>query len=133
MVFQLINSLGVRTEIESASPHKLIQMLIEGALAKVRVARHAIEKQDLVAKCENIDWALAIIGGLRGSLDLESGGVIAEKLDSLYEYISMQLALANARNDPLLLTEVMELLGEIKTGWDGIEAKVRDQSVAAVS
>jgi len=121
---------GVRTEIESAAPHRLIQMLVDGALTKIRIARRCIEHGDVVGKCENIDWSMAIIGGLRGSLDLNSGGVIAENLDSLYEYMCRQLALANARTDVVLLDEVLSLLREIKAGWDGIEPLVAEPSVA---
>jgi len=121
---------GVRTEIESASPHKLIKMLIDGALTNIRVARRCIEQGDIVGKCENIDWSMAIIGGLRGSLNFESGGVIAENLDGLYEYSCKQLALANARGDVALLDEVLSLLGEIKQGWDGIESVVEQPSAA---
>lgn len=122
---------GVRTAIESASPHKLIQMLIDGALTKIHLARGCLERGDIVGKCSNIDWSMAIIGGLRGSLNLEEGGVIAENLDNLYEYMGRQLALANVRNDTDLLDEVVSLLGEIKAGWDGIEPVNADSSVAA--
>ena len=124
---------GVRTEIESATPHKLIQMLINGALAKMRVARTCTERGDIVGKCENIDWAIAIIGGLRGSLNLEDGGVIAANLDGLYEYMCRQLALANARSDVNLIDEVIGLLGEIKAGWDGIESEATADTVAAAN
>jgi len=124
---------GVRTEIESASPHRLIQMLINGALAKMRVARTCTEHGDIVGKCENIDWAIAIIGGLRGSLNLEDGGVIAANLDGLYEYMCRQLALANARSDVDLIDEVVSLLGEIKAGWDGIESVETPDPLAAAN
>ena len=122
---------GVRTEIESASAHKLIQMLIDGALGKIRIARRCIEHGDVVGKCENIDWSIAIIGGLRGSLNLKSGGVIAENLDALYDYSCRRLALANVKGDVFLLDEVLSLLDEIKQGWDGIESLVPQGVVAA--
>ena len=122
---------GVRTEIESAAPHRLIQMLVDGALTKIRIARRCVEQGDVVGKCENIDWSIAIIGGLRGSLNLKSGGVIAENLDALYDYMCRQLALANLRSEVSLLDEVLSLLGEIKAGWDSIEPLVAQDSVAA--
>lgn len=122
---------GVSTEIEGANPHRLIQMLIDGALAKIRVAGRCLDGGDIVGKCENIDWAMAIIGGLRGSLNTEEGGEIAANLDSLYEYMGRQLALANVRNDRELLEEVISLLGEIKSGWDGIAPLVKENELAA--
>ena len=122
---------GVRTAIESATPHKLIEMLIDGALTKIRVARRCIEQSDIAGKCENIDWSMAIIGGLRGSLDLKAGGIIAENLDALYDYMCRQLALANARSDVALLDEVLSLLEEIKAGWAGIEPRPSGESLSA--
>ena len=121
---------GIRAEIESASAHRLIQMLLDGALTKIRIARRCIEQGDIVGKCENIDWSMEIIGGLRGSLNLQSGGVIAENLDALYEYMCRQLALANVRTDVNLLDEVVSLLAEIKDGWDGIESLISHEPVA---
>ena len=113
-------SVGMRSEIESATPHRLIQMLLDGAMAKISIAKGCIERDDVNGKCENIDWAISIVGGLQGSLDFEQGGSLAEKLDGLYDYISRQLVVANARNDSALLDEVGSLLSEVRTGWSGI-------------
>ena len=88
---------------------------------------------DIVGKCENIDWSIAIIGGLRGSLNLDEGGEIATNLDALYEYMCGQLALANVRNETELLDEVVSLLSEIKAGWDGIEPRPSETTAAAAS
>lgn len=113
-------SVGMRSEVESASPHRLIQMLLDGAIAKVSVAKGCIERGDISGKCENINWAVSIIGGLQGSLDFEQGGALAEKLDGLYDYVARQLVVANARSDSGLLDEVASILNEIRVGWVGI-------------
>ena len=113
-------SVGMRSEVESASPHRLIQMLLDGALAKLSIAKGCMERGDIVGKCENIDWAVSIICGLRGSLDFEQGGDIAAKLDGLYDYAARQLVVANARSDDKLLGEVVSILNEIRAGWVGI-------------
>ena len=117
-------SVGMRSEVESASPHRLIQMLLDGALAKVSIAKGCIERGDIAAKCENINWAVSIICGLQGSLDIEKGGSIAAKLDGLYDYAARQLVVANARSDSGLLDEVVSILNEIRTGWVGIAPSV---------
>lgn len=115
-------SVGMRSEIESASPHRLIQMLLDGAVAKTSIAKGCIERGDINGKCENIDWAISIVGGLQGSLDLDKGGQIATNLNNLYDYASRQLVLANVRNDQGLLEEVVAILNEIRAGWSGIAA-----------
>jgi flagellar secretion chaperone FliS len=111
---------GLRTGIDSASPHKLIQMLLDGALARVAQAKGHISAAQSTGKGENISMAISIIGGLRDSLDHKQGGSIADNLDSLYEYMTYRLMEANMKDDITILNEVHDLLVEIKTGWDGI-------------
>ena len=115
------NRINLHTGVESASPHRLIQMLIDGALGKIAQAKGHINLQDTAQKGEAISMAVSIIGGLRDSLDHKKGGSIAENLDSLYEYMTYRLMEANLKDDITMLDEVYQLLSEIKTAWDGIQ------------
>ena len=112
---------GVVAEITEASPHRLIQMLYEGGLQKIAVAKGAIQRKETAAKGENIGRTIAILGGLRSSLDF-SQGEIATNLDNLYEYMERRLLEANLKNDVAILDEVSGLLREIKSAWDAIES-----------
>jgi flagellar protein FliS len=111
---------GVQSGVESASPHKLIQMLIDGAIEKVQLARGYMERHEIAKKCETVSWAMAIIDGLRSSLDLSAGGDIAANLDALYDYMLRRLLDGNLDNDPAALDEVGKLLNELREGWNGI-------------
>lgn len=111
---------GTHSGVESANPHRLIQMLIDGALEKMVIARGAIERKDIPAKAEHINWAIRIIGGLQASLDKDKGGEIAETLGSLYIYIVEKLTEANVTNDIAKVDESIQILKNIKEGWDGI-------------
>ena len=122
-------AVSMRSEIESASPHRLIQMLLDGAVTKVSIAKGCMERGDITGKCENIDWAMSIISGLQGSLDLEKGGQIAANLYALYDYTTRQLVVANARNDKQILDEISSLLNEIRSGWAGISPAENTASV----
>lgn len=113
-------NMGTRTEVESASKHRLIQMLMEGALARIIKAKTYIKSGDVQLKGEFISMAISIIGGLRDSLDHKAGAEIAANLDRLYEYMSTRLLEANVKNDIAILDEVYELLSEIKSAWDTI-------------
>ena len=108
------------TEVAYASPHRLVQILMEAALDKIAIATGQASRKDFEAKGRNINWAISIINGLRGSLNLEGGGEIAHHLDDLYDYIVRRLVDANAASDPAILHEVAGLLGEVKAGWDAI-------------
>lgn len=111
---------GVQDAIENATPHRLIQMLMEGALSKIASAKAFMERGDVAQKGEHISWAISIIDGLRLSLDKSVGGDIAQNLDDLYDYMSRRLVDANLHNKTEYLDEVTGLLTEIKVGWDAI-------------
>jgi flagellar protein FliS len=111
---------GVASGVEEANPHRLIQMLMNGALEKIAMAKGFMERGDVARKGGHISWAISIVDGLRASLDLENGGEIAQNLDDLYDYITRRLARANIENNPVFLDEVASLLRSIKTAWDEV-------------
>ena len=111
---------GTQSGAEFASPHRLIQMLLDGALEKMIIARSHIERKEIKGKGEHISWAIRIIGGLQASLDKDKGGEIAETLGSLYIYVVEKLSEANATNDISKLNEAIAIIKNIKEGWDGI-------------
>jgi flagellar protein FliS len=115
-------NVSVQSEVFEASPHRLIQMLMEGCLERIAQARGAIGRNLQAEKGELIGKAISIIGGLREPLDHQVGGELSQNLDSLYDYMISRLLEANRANDVALLDEVTSLLREVKSGWDGIAA-----------
>ncbi|MGB5261645.1 MAG: flagellar export chaperone FliS [Gammaproteobacteria bacterium] len=113
-------SVGTQTGVSEASPHRLIQMLLDGALDKIARARGAMQRNEYKEKGNHITSAGSIVLGLRSSLDLEAGGELAANLDNLYEYMFRRLMEAHAENDEAALDEVTSLLREIKSGWDAL-------------
>jgi flagellar protein FliS len=63
---------AVQTGIESASPHRLIQMLMEGALGRIATAKGHMERGEIRSKGEQIGSAISILEGLKASLDHEN-------------------------------------------------------------
>lgn len=116
--YKQVNTHG---NVEDASAHKLIEMLLAGALEKINLAKIAIKKNDIAKRGENISFAITILDGLQASLDMEKGGEISENLLKLYTYMMERLVLANLDCDEKILDEVAGLLITIKTGWDGIK------------
>ncbi|EIK45921.1 flagellar protein FliS [Cellvibrio sp. BR] len=111
--------LGIESEVSHASPHRLIQLLFEGALGRLAAAQGAMERGDIAVKGEMLGKAIGIVGGLRSSLDMDAGE-ISERLDQLYEYINLRLLEASAQNDIDKVVEVIQLLKTVKSGWDEI-------------
>ena len=121
-------SAGVLAEVSEANPHRLIQMLFEGALERLVRARGMMAQGDLKGKAESISRAINIVNGLQSHLNLEQGGELASNLDALYDYMGRRLLEANLRNDPEILEEVMRLLREVKAGWDALPARLEEQA-----
>lgn len=125
--------MGVQTAVDSASPHRLIQMLLDGALARIATAGGHLKHGSMAEKGAQISWAISIVGGLRGSLDMEAGGKLAQNLDSLYDYVTRRLFEANTNNDLDKLNEAYAVLNEIREGWNGIADAPEAQGQASSS
>ena len=106
--YQTVN---VNAQVSEADPHRLIQMLMEGALQRIAQARGALQHGNVALKGEQIGKATA---------NVDQGGELAANLDRLYAFMQQRLSEANLKNDAAMLDEVSELLREIKAGWDGI-------------
>lgn len=106
--------------VEGADPHQLIAMLLDGAIERITQARGHIRHGDVPAKGAALSKAVAIVGELRASLDHEAGGVLAQRLDSLYDYVNRRLLFAQLNDDDQALAECIDLLGPVRDGWGGI-------------
>ncbi len=111
---------SVQSGASYASPHRLITMLLDGALEKISAAKGFMQRGEIANKGNYISWAISIIEGLRLSLDGEKGGEIADNLNRLYDYMERRLVQANANNSEEMLDEVSELLVTIKSAWEEI-------------
>ncbi|UJJ57626.1 flagellar export chaperone FliS [Rhodanobacter denitrificans] len=115
--------------VESADPHGLITLLMDGALERLVKARAHMLRGEVAAKGEAISRCIEIIGGLRGSLDPKADPALVGRLDSLYDYMSRRLLQANLRDDASLIDEVSNLLQPIRDSWVQI-APAASQRVA---
>lgn len=117
--------LGLETQVNNASPHRLIQLLMEGVLERLIGAQSAMERGDSATKGVLIGKAMGIISGLRSALDMSiEDSALPENLDNLYDYMGRRLLEASAGNKVEIVIEVMELMKTLKSGWDGIADQV---------
>lgn len=123
--YQQVNT---QTSITDADPHKLIQLLYNGALERINMAKARMQAKDYAGKGKLLGKAIEIIGGLKSFLDFEKGGELAARLEGLYDYMERTLLEASAKNDAAKLDEVADLLRSIKGGWDGIREEAVAQS-----
>lgn len=107
----------VETAVSEATPHKLIEMLYDGALKNMNLAKVFIEQKNFEKKAEHINKALSILNALRDGVDLSKGGEVGQNLYALYDYCYKKLFQVSAKNDLALLDEVIEHIKTVSEGW----------------
>ncbi|HAT7004146.1 TPA: flagellar export chaperone FliS [Legionella pneumophila subsp. pneumophila] len=115
-------AIELQTRIETASPHELIDLLIQGARSHIATAQGNIQRNQIKEKGEHIGKAISIIEGLKMSLNHDKGGEIAENLLQLYDYVQQILLKANLKNDEDLLAQSNMLLAEVHQAWQAINS-----------
>ena len=111
--YQSVAAHGV---VAAADPHRLILLLLDGALSRIAQARACNERAQRHDRNRHLERAVAMVGELRASLDLTQGP-LARNLDDLYEFVSRQLLLGQLPNDPQMLGGAASILQEIRMAW----------------
>lgn len=124
-VAQTRAALKLEKQGSKVSSHKVISLLMEGALERISQAKEAIKQGNEEDSIVLIQKIIAIVNGLRNSLNLEVGGEIAVNLDNLYDYIVQRIQETNKDDRSDAMDEIGKLIEEIKSGWDEIEPKNR--------
>ncbi len=126
-------SVSAHCAVAGADPHALVQMLMDAAVERLTSARACIERGEIARKAKLLHSAVVLIAELRGSLDLNKGGDLAQNLSDLYEYMARRLIQANLSSDARAITEVLSLIGEIRSAWVAIGPEVKSGVPAAAS
>jgi flagellar protein FliS len=101
---------------------RLIVMLYDGAIRFLKQAIDKMEKHDAFGVNTNLIKGKSIVAELMASLNLEKGGDIARNLQRLYAYMFNQLIEANVEKNPGKVQHVIDLLRELRAGWQSIPA-----------
>ena len=125
-------NVGTTSSVLEADPHQLILLLMSGAMDAIAVARGHLQHGKVQEKGAQIGRAIAIIDGLRASLDRSANEELTDNLDELYQYMTRRLLQANVSGKDEWLAEVMDLLREIRSAWEAIPPELRRVTPAAV-
>ncbi|MDD3013499.1 MAG: flagellar export chaperone FliS [Candidatus Gastranaerophilales bacterium] len=107
-----------QTQIQTASPEKILIMLYDGAIQFLNKAKIAVENKNIEETHNNIISAQRIISEFMNTLDTQSGGEVAKNLFSLYEYLHYTLVQANLKKDIPMIEEVIAHLKDLKQTWE---------------
>ena len=137
--YSVYAQVDLSSNVEAATPEKLIRMLYDGALKAILAAQGHIRQHNISKKGESISKALAILGELSGSLNHEVGGEILRNLEALYDYMTRRLIQANVESSLEALEEVEKLLSGLRDAWaelaahpESLPANLPETSMAGV-
>ena len=117
-------TVSVHGGVASEDPHKLVLMLMDGALDRLALARGFAERGEVARKAQVLHSCITIITELRGSLNMEDGGPLAQNLSELYAYMMRQLTRAVTDGSTSGVQEVRSLLSDIRGAWAAIGPQV---------
>lgn len=126
-------SVGVKNDLAVADPHRVIQLLMQGSLENMALAKGAIERKDFVVKSKSVSKAMTIIAALQNSLDMDVGGEVSENLWSLYDFMVNHLMQASRESSIAKIDDVMEIMLKIKSAWDQISMADREKGFAMLA
>lgn len=111
----------VSTEVNSATPHRLIQMLFDRCLQLIYQAKHYAETNDIINRNKCIVGSCAIVNHLRDRLHYDEQTTKLSELLNM-NYVLMEKCLLNAmlKNDADYLNIAAIIVTDIKSGWDQI-------------
>lgn len=111
----------LKAENADVSPHKLISLLMSGAIERIEQTMNAAMAQDLDEK--DVLWrkVIAIVNGLKESLNFDQGGDIAENLNTVYSYLLSRFAeVSCSQSEFECLEEAKMLITEVQSGWESM-------------
>lgn len=115
------------TAVQTATPQELCLQLYNGCLKFIRLAKRAMDDQQIEERHVQLTKAQAIITQFRITLDMDIA--ISQELDALYEFIHRKLVEANTRNDLNALEEAEGLVIELRDTWKMMMKQTTPMSV----
>ncbi|MDT8302781.1 MAG: flagellar export chaperone FliS [Sedimentisphaerales bacterium] len=103
--------------VSTQSKGRLISMLYDRAIKFMVLAIMEMEKKNHEAKGRHINKALDIIDELNAALDMDSNSKIARNLRKQYNFMSNRLSLANTKDDPQIVCDVIKQMEELNKIW----------------
>ncbi|BDW88003.1 MULTISPECIES: flagellar export chaperone FliS [Thalassospira] len=110
-------------QVNTASPAKMVFMLYEKVIARLQEAKHAIDQNDIQARCNANCNAQELLAHLSNTLDMEQGGEIAANLERIYTHCILRLMDVDRHNDPQAASEVISLMTPLRDSWAELAEK----------
>ena len=105
------------SNVNTATPEKLMIMLFDGAIQFLQKAKIAINDNNYKERSANIEGARKILRELMRTIDLENGNDVSKLLFKMYNRMVMNLIKANVQKDTEKIDAVITDLTNIRWGF----------------
>ena len=107
------------SEIEDASPHRLIELTFKDLRKNLLIIRRKIDENEKIGGLEAAK-SVAALEILKSSLNFEQGGEIAKNLQQIYDYSLNQLQLIIKEDKQYELDTVISIITSLVDAWSSI-------------
>jgi flagellar protein FliS len=115
-------------KVTTCTPGQLLVMLYDGMFRFLRGAIVSMQAKDCRRAGEQIGRTLPILEQLLAGLDRKVSPDLCDKLGPLYQFCMGRITLANIRQDPKLLAEVITILTPLRDAWAAAAAQVANEA-----
>ena len=110
-----------KTAIAGASPIGLMIVLFDTLVGDLRRAASALRKNDIEARCKELNHAALVVGQLESWIDLKSGGEAAESLSRFYAYLRAKMLEASIEKAAAILDQQIEMILHVRSAWQQLD------------
>lgn len=118
-----------KTALGGASGFGLLTALYDTLAGDLKRAADAERRNDIQARCQQVNHALLVIGYLEDWIDRGPGGELAQQLTVFYRSLRRKLIEAQAKRSAEILEEQMAQVLEIRAIWQGMEVNASSSTV----
>lgn len=120
MTLHAYQSVRKATLVEGATPHKLIELLYDGSLSNIAIARQHLAAGNREKLHVHVDKTIAIVQELQGSLKDYDTNELSANLFELYTYIVKTLISSEKDKDDEGFGVCAHLLDVLRDAWKSI-------------
>jgi len=110
-----------KTAIAGASSIGLMIALFDTLVGDLRRACSALRKNDIEARCNELNHAALVLGQLESWIDLSNGGDSAETLSRFYAYLRAKMLEASINKSAAILDKPIEMILHVRSAWQQLD------------
>jgi flagellar protein FliS len=117
-------------EVRGNDPVHLVVLLYDQLIRHLSAAAEAVSRADVVARTHEIDHAMAVVGHLQATLNLDQGREVAANLRRFYDALRDGLLTAQLQSSADLLRKHIGNVIMVREAWAEVERQGRSTARA---